>query len=63
LIGRSECGASLGATAKSGAPASEAPTPHNIAARRPIWSEMLPKITNVATTAIGYTAKIAVVAA
>src|SRR5258707_877960 len=47
-----------GATAKSTAPTKDAPRPSNIAARRPIWSEMPPKPTNMATTAIGYTAKI-----
>jgi hypothetical protein len=48
--------------AKRTAPINEAPSPSNIAARRPIWSEIPPKPTNTVTTAIGNVAKIAVVA-
>ena len=51
-----------GATANSTAPINDAPTPANIAVRRPIWSEMPPKTISVRTTVIGNAAKIAVVA-
>src|ERR1700688_3791903 len=42
-----------GATANKRAPTSEANRPTNIVARRPIWSEMPPKPTNITTTASG----------